>query len=65
MYDLIIKNAMILDGSGADAYAGDIAINGGKIAAIGKDLAEGREVLDVRGLTVSPGWIFRNFPMVS
>ena len=57
MFDLIIKNANILDGSGAEAFAGDIAIVDGKIAAVGKDLTDAKEILDVSGLIVSPGWI--------
>ena len=57
MYDLIIKNANILDGSGGEAYVGDIAIAGGKIAAIGINLTGAKEILDATGLTVSPGWI--------
>ena len=57
MYDLIIKNANILDGSGAEAFSGDIAIRDGKIAAVGADLTGAKEILDVAGLTVSPGWI--------
>ena len=57
MYDLILKNANILDGSGAEAFFGDIAITDGKIAAVGTDLTGAKEILDVTGLTVSPGWI--------
>ena len=57
MYDLIIKNANILDGSGAEAFFGDIAITDGKITAVGTDLTGAKEILDVAGLTVSPGWI--------
>lgn len=57
MYDLIIKNANILDGSGSEAFVGDIAITDGKIAAIGTNLTDAKEILDVAGLTVSPGWI--------
>ena len=46
MYDLIIKNANILDGSGGEAYTGDIAITDGKIAAIGTNLTGAKEILD-------------------
>ncbi len=34
MYDLIIRNGIIVDGTGAERYVGDVAIAGGKIAAI-------------------------------
>lgn len=57
MYDLIIKNGSILDGTGAAAFPGDIAILGGKIAKVGSNLSDAREVIDAKGLTVSPGWI--------
>ena len=35
MYDLLIRNAQLLDGTGQPAYKGDIAIEQGRIAAIG------------------------------
>jgi len=57
MFDLVLKNGLILDGSGKEGYVADIAVKDGKIAAIGKDLGESAETLDVTGLAVSPGWI--------
>lgn len=56
MYDVVIKNGLILDGSGQEGYIADVAIQGGKIAAIGKELP-GEQILDATGLAVSPGWI--------
>ena len=35
-YDVVIRNAHILDGTGSPWYSGDIAIRGGRIAAIGR-----------------------------
>ena len=35
-YDLLIKNGTIVDGSGAARFDGDVAVRGGKIAALGK-----------------------------
>jgi N-acyl-D-aspartate/D-glutamate deacylase len=57
MRDLIIKNAHICDGSGKPGFQGSIAVRDGKIAEVGSvnDLA--RRILDVKGLTVSPGFI--------
>lgn len=57
-YDIIVRNGMLYDGSGAPPYAGDVAIQGDRIAAIG-DLggATGREEVDVHGLAVAPGFI--------
>jgi N-acyl-D-amino-acid deacylase len=57
-YDLVIRNGRIIDGTGSPWYAGDIAIRGGRIAAIGKlDAAAGRRTLDARGMVVAPGFI--------
>src|SRR5271155_3425696 len=57
-YDFIISGAHIVDGTGAPWVAGDIAIAGDRIVAIG-DLskASARKRLDARGLVVSPGFI--------
>ncbi len=59
MFDLVLKNGQIFDGSGAEGYTGDIAVKDGKIAAIGTlDAdAESSEVIDVSGLAVSPGFV--------
>jgi N-acyl-D-aspartate/D-glutamate deacylase len=56
MFDLVIKNGMILDGTGKDGFVCDIGILNGKIAKIDRELS-GREVLNAEGLVVSPGWI--------
>jgi N-acyl-D-amino-acid deacylase len=57
-YDLIIRNGHIVDGTGSPWYAGDVAIRGGRIAAIGKlDGASARRTLDARGMVVAPGFI--------
>ena len=57
MYDLLIKNATILDGSGTDGFIGDVAIKDGKIAAVGKDLSGAAEYINATGLTATPGFI--------
>ncbi len=57
MFDLIIQNASVLDGTGADAFTADIAIKDGKIAEIAQGLADAHRIIDATGLTVSPGWI--------
>ncbi len=58
MTDTLLLNARVIDGTGAPAYAADVAVAGDRIVALG-DLAhaEAAERLDVSGLTVSPGFI--------
>ena len=58
MYDIILKNGKIMDGTGNPWYYSDLAIKDGRIAAIGRGLEdEGAEVIDVTGLAVAPGFI--------
>jgi N-acyl-D-aspartate/D-glutamate deacylase len=56
MTDLAIRNVNVLDGSGGAAFAADVEIDGGRIAAVGKARAAKREV-DGNGLYLSPGFI--------
>ncbi|NOR12850.1 MAG: amidohydrolase family protein [Candidatus Aminicenantes bacterium] len=57
-YDLVIKNGLIVDGTGEMAYKSDIAIKGNRIAKIGS-IKENRalEIIDATGLAVTPGFI--------
>lgn len=57
MYDLIIKNGKIIDGTGAGWYRGDVAISGDRIAAVGTRLEGAERIIDASGLFVSPGFI--------
>lgn len=57
MFDLIIQNAALVDGTGSPAFRGDLAVRGGKIAAIGTHLGPARQVVDAGGLTLAPGFI--------
>lgn len=57
-YDLAIRNARIVDGSGGDSFTGDVAVSGDRIVAIG-DLggsSAAREI-DAKGLALAPGFI--------
>src|SRR5216683_5945853 len=56
-YDLVIKNANIVDGSGSQAQRGSVAVAGGKIVALEKALSGGKREIDARGLTLAPGFI--------
>ena len=57
MYDIIIKNARIADGSGNPLYHADVAVKDGKIARIGVNLGEAETVIDGKGKILSPGFI--------
>ena len=57
-YDLIIRNGHIIDGTGSPWYSGDLAIQGGRVAAIGQlSAAQAKRSVDARGLVVAPGFI--------
>ncbi|MFH2132801.1 MAG: amidohydrolase family protein [bacterium] len=58
MFDIIIKNGLIADGSGQKPYPGDLAISGDRIAAIGDfSAAQSAVTIDADGLVVAPGFI--------
>jgi len=57
MYDLKITNALIVDGTGAPAYSGDLAVTNGRITAVGSAPDEARQVVDAQGLVLSPGFV--------
>ena len=56
-YDIIIKDAQIIDGSGKKAYKGSIGVKGDKIAALGEVKGDAVKTVDAKGLYASPGWI--------
>ena len=56
-YDLLIKNARIVDGTGAPAYSGALAVEGGKIAAIGDASGAARREINGDGLILAPGFV--------
>jgi N-acyl-D-aspartate/D-glutamate deacylase len=57
MHDLLIKNATLYDGLGGAPVHGDLAVTDGRIAAVGKDVGTGREVVNADGLALMPGII--------
>jgi len=58
MFDLLIKNAQIYDGTGTPSYMGDLAVLDGKIAAVGQHVeGSAKRVVDAQGLALSPGFI--------
>ena len=57
MLDVLVKNAQIVDGTGAPAYEGSVGIRDGRIAALGEVTEQAHEVLDAQGRVVCPGFI--------
>ena len=57
-YDLVLRNARVVDGTGAPWFRADVALNGDTIAAVGPSLGgTGRREIDVGGQVVAPGFI--------
>jgi N-acyl-D-aspartate/D-glutamate deacylase len=57
MHDIVIRGGSIIDGSGAGAFTGDVAIAQGRIAAVGGKQGPARREIDADGLLVTPGWV--------
>ncbi len=57
MHDIVIRNALIVDGSGEAAQHGDVAINGETIVAVGGKQGAARQEINADGLTLAPGWV--------
>lgn len=56
-YDLVIRNATIVDGSGNQRMIGDVAIQGDTIAAVGKNLPQGLKEIQAEKKILAPGFI--------
>lgn len=56
-YDLVIRNGLIVDGSGKPAFKGDVGVRGGKIAAVGNVEGKAAEEIDADGKLVTPGFV--------
>ena len=57
MYDLLIKNGRVVDGTGMPSYHADVGIAGGLIADIGRLDGPARRTIDADGRAVAPGFI--------
>ena len=56
-YDIVIRNGMIYDGTGAAPIQGELAIRGDRIVAVGKVTGAGKTEIDAKGMAVAPGFI--------
>src|SRR5260221_4815230 len=57
MHDIVIRGGSIIDGTGAAAVPGDVAIEGDKIVAVGGKAGPAKRDIDADGLKVTPGWV--------
>lgn len=55
--DLVIRNGMVVDGTGRPAIEADVGVVGGRIVAVGAIAGSGREEIDARGKLVTPGFV--------
>jgi N-acyl-D-aspartate/D-glutamate deacylase len=56
-HDIVIRGGTVVDGTGNEPYAADVAIDGDKIVEIGSVDAKGKQEIDADGLSVTPGFI--------
>ena len=56
-FDLLIKDGVVVDGSGAPRFHADVGIQGGKIAAIGRLRERASRTIDAAGQVVAPGFV--------
>jgi N-acyl-D-amino-acid deacylase len=56
-HDLVIRGGMIVDGTGAPARSGDVAVRDGRISEVGRVTGRGEKEIDAGGLVVAPGFI--------
>src|SRR6478735_7313455 len=57
--DLVIRNGLIVDGTGLPGYLGDVGIDGGRIVSVGRPLdgADAERVIDAGGHVIAPGFV--------
>ncbi len=57
MHDLVIRNGLVVDGTGAPGHRADVAIDGGLVSIVGEVPERGREEIDAEGKLVTPGFV--------
>jgi N-acyl-D-aspartate/D-glutamate deacylase len=57
MHDLVIRRGTVVDGTGGKPVEADVAIDGGRITAVGQVSARGKEEIDAAGKIVAPGFV--------
>mgnify|MGYP006263153227 FL=1 len=57
MHDLVIRNATLIDGTGAERRVADVAVSGQSITHVERGLGPARREMDADGLMLTPGWV--------
>ena len=57
MHDLLLRGGVVYDGLGSEPMRADVAIDGDRVTAVGRDVGSARRSLDVDGLAVAPGFV--------
>src|SRR5204863_4667453 len=57
MHDIVIRGGTFIDGTGRTAFSGDVAVDGGRVTAIGGKAGPARREIAAAGLLVTPGWV--------
>ena len=57
MFDVVIRNGLVIDGTGSPGQTADVAIRDGRIVAIGEVSDNGNHEIDAEGLVVAPGFV--------
>ena len=56
-YDVLIKNGTVVDGTGKQSYQADVAVQGDRIAEVGKITGSAKRTIDAEGHVVTPGFV--------
>ena len=56
MHDLVIRGGTIVDGTGRERFTGDVAVQDGRIVAVGKVDGAAKRTIDASGAVVTPGF---------
>src|SRR3989442_2615555 len=62
-YDLVVKNGVVIDGSGMPRYRADVGVRHGRIVTIGRIRERAREVIDADGQGGAPRFLVRRTHM--
>ena len=57
MHDIVIRGGKIVDGTGAPAFNGDVALSGDRIVQVGGKAGPGKREVNADGRLVTPGWV--------